>query len=113
MAVHGSLRMDAFDHAELVIIASTIGLSILLSILSFSSYRKTKLKKMVNATAAFALFAIFAIYLYLEENMFEGNVHETIDNPVTDITLPIIPLVILLLFFSALIKKDRNSLLQE
>jgi hypothetical protein len=43
MAVHGSLRMDAFDHAELVIIASTIGLSILLSILSFSSYRKTKL----------------------------------------------------------------------
>lgn len=104
--------MDAFDQIELIIIASTIGLSILLSILSISSYRKTKLKKMVYATSAFALFAVFSSYQYLEENILERNAQETIDTPITDVTLPAIPLIILTLFFLALIKKDSKSLLK-
>lgn len=101
--------MDVFDQIELIIIASTIGFSILLSILSIASYRKTGLRKMVYATAAFALFAVFSTYQYLEENMLEGNAQESIDNPITDLTLPAIPLVILILFFVALIKKDGIS----
>jgi hypothetical protein len=89
----------AFDQIELIIIASTIGLSILLSILSISSYRKTKLKKMVYATSAFALFTVFSSYQYLEENILEGNAQETIDTPITDVILPAIPLIILLYSF--------------
>src|SRR5574341_559378 len=107
--VHAGFKMDIFDQIELLIIASTIGLSILLSILSIASYRKTGLRKMVYATAAFALFAVFSTYQYLEENMLEGNAQESIDNPITDLTLPAIPLVILILFFVALIKKDGVS----
>lgn len=99
--------MDVFDQIELVVIASTIGLSILLSLLSISSYRKNKLRKMLYATIAFALFAVFSTYQYLEENMLEVNGHEIIDTPLTDITLPAIPLIILLLFFFAIVRKDR------
>ncbi len=102
--------MDAFDQIEFMIIASTIGLSVLLSILSIASYRKTGLGKMVCATAAFALFAVFSSYQYLEENILEGNAQETIDTPITDVTLPAIPLIILTLFFLSLIKKDNISL---
>jgi hypothetical protein len=67
---------------------------------------------MVYETAAFGLFAAFSRYQYLEENMLEGNAQETIDTPITDMTLPAIPLAILILFFSALIKKDSKSFLK-
>jgi hypothetical protein len=102
--------MDAFDQIELIVIACSIGLAILLSILSISSYKKTGLRKMLYATAAFALFAVFSSYQYLEENMLEGNAQESIDSPITDVTLPAIPLIILTLFFLALLKKDRITI---
>lgn len=104
--------MDVYDQIELIIIASTIGFSILLSALSIASYRKTGLRKMVYATAAFALFAVFSTYQYLEENLLEENAQESIDSPISDVTLPAIPLVILVLFFLALLKKDSKSLLK-
>jgi hypothetical protein len=98
-------KMDIFDDIEITIIASTMMLAIILSMLSITGYRKNKLKKMLYAAIAFGLFAIFALYQYVEENYLEANVIETIDNPATDLILPAIPLVILLLFFLALIKK--------
>lgn len=104
--------MEVYDQIELIIIASTIGLSILLSVLSIASYRKTGLRKMIYATAAFAMFAVFSTYQYLEENLLEENAQESIDSPITDVTLPAIPLVILVLFFLALLKKDSKSLLK-
>jgi hypothetical protein len=67
---------------------------------------------MVYATSAFALFTVFSSYQYLEENILEGNAQETIDTPITDVILPAIPLIILTLFFLALIKKDSKSLLK-
>ncbi|HEX9318863.1 MAG TPA: hypothetical protein VF884_08005 [Nitrososphaeraceae archaeon] len=97
--------MDIFDDIEITIIASTMVLAIILSMLSITGYKKNKLKKMLYAAIAFGLFAIFALYQYVEENFLEANVIETIDNPATDLILPAIPLVILLLFFLALIKK--------
>ena len=97
--------MDIFDGIEITITASTMVLAIILSMLSITGYRKNKLKKMLYAAIAFGLFAIFALYQYVEENYLEANVIETIDNFATDLILPVIPLVILLLFFLALIKK--------
>lgn len=108
--VHADFKMDVFDQIELIIIATSIGLSILLSVLSFASYRKFGLRKMVYATVAFALFAVFSTYQYLEENLLEGSAHETFDSPITDITLPAIPLIILVLFFLALLRKESKSL---
>lgn len=65
---------------------------------------------MVHASAAFRLFAVFSTYQYLEKNILEENSQESIDTPITDVTLPAIPLLILVLFFLALLKKDKISM---
>ena len=72
--------------------------SLVLFALSISSYRTTKIKKIGFASAAFALFAIQLFLEYLEEalSIFESNI---------DIVLSLITLVILILFFFAVIKK--------
>ncbi len=65
--------MNVIDQVETIIIAATIGLSILLSILSASAYKRTKLKKMVYATIAYSLFAVFSINQFYEEYVLEGG----------------------------------------
>ncbi len=49
---------------------------------------------MVYATAAFALVTVFSTYQY-HENILEENAQETIDRPIINLTLPVIPLIIL------------------
>ena len=60
---------------------------------------------MIFATAAFGLFAVFSTYQYLEENILEGNSQESIDTPITDVALPTIPLIILVLSF--MVENDK------
>jgi hypothetical protein len=72
--------------------------SILLLALSISAYRKTGLRKIVYAALAFALFAINSFLEIL------GDINAA-DIIYSNIIFPIITLLILLLFFLAIVKR--------
>ena len=67
--------------------------------LSISAYRTIQLKKMIFAIAAFGLFAVESFIDYLED------VVPVLDAPYLYISLAIISLPILILFFLAFIKR--------
>lgn len=100
--------MNVIDQVEIIIIGATIGLSILLSILSASAYKRTKLKKMIYATIAYSLFAIFSINQFYEEYVLEGG-NGAHPNLISDIALHTVPLVILVLFFVGIVKKENYN----
>jgi hypothetical protein len=74
-------------------------LSVILVALSIISYKKSGLKKLVYATIAFLLFGLFLIYESLEDLF-------SLDNPFTDIVIPLSGLAIILFFFLAVVKKS-------
>jgi hypothetical protein len=81
----------------LLYIAGSI-LSLILVALSIISYRKSGLKKLIYAVIAFSLFCVFLIY--------EGLEHfYSLENPFTEIVIPLSGLAIILFFFLAVIKK--------
>lgn len=82
----------------LLYIAGSI-LSAILVTLSIISYHKSGLKKLVYATIAFLLFGMFLIYESLEHLY-------SLDNPFTDIVIPLSGLAIILFFFLAIVKKS-------
>ena len=82
----------------LLYIAGSI-LSVVLVALSIFSYQKSGLKKLLYAAIAFSLFCAFLIYEGLEY-------FYSLDNPFTDIVIPLSGLAIILFFFLAVIKKD-------
>ena len=84
--------------AILLYVAGSI-LSAFLVALSIISYKKSGLKKLLYATVAFLLFGIFLIYESLEDLY-------SLDNPFTDIVIPVSGLAIILLFFLAVVKKS-------
>jgi hypothetical protein len=100
--------MNVIDQVEIIIIGATIGLSILLSILSASAYKRTKLKKMVYATIAYSLFAVFSINQFYEEYVLEGGngAHPSL---LSDIALHAVPLAILVLLFVGIVKKENYN----
>jgi hypothetical protein len=63
--------MNLIDFTEMVLIAGTVVLSILLSSLSISKYKRTGLRKMILASVAFSLFAVFSISELYEEFVLE------------------------------------------
>jgi hypothetical protein len=75
--------------------------SILLLLLSISSYRKTGLKNILYAAGAFGL---FAIRLFIE--VFD-EIHDIVDNYLLSFLNSSITLAILILFFLAIIKKNK------
>ncbi len=75
--------------------------SILLLIMSISSYRKTGLKNILYATGAFGLFAIRLFIGVLDEN------YNIWDSYVMSFTSSLLTLVILVLFFLAIIKRNK------
>lgn len=72
----------------------------LLVALSLSAYRNSRLKNLLYAVVAFSLFVIFLIYEYMEHTY-------DFDTPVTDIVVPFMVLAILVLFFLAIIKRNK------
>jgi hypothetical protein len=100
--------MNHVDTIEIILIITTVGLSVLLSTLSISAYRSSRLKKMIYATIAYSLFAIFSLSQFYEEFILEGG-NESHPNFVIDIIIHSIPLVILILFFIGIVKKDVDQ----
>jgi len=76
-----------------------IAFSLVLLGVSINAYRTTGLKKLVYAAAAFALFAIQLFFEYTEE------FYDFFEDEHTDIIISSITLVILMLFFLAIIRK--------
>ena len=84
---------------EMVLYVAGLILSVVLVALSIFSYRKSGLKKLVYTVVAFSLFGIFLLY--------EGLEHfYSLENPFTEIVIPLSGLAIILFFFLAVIKKS-------
>jgi multisubunit Na+/H+ antiporter MnhB subunit len=98
--------MNLIDFTEMVLIAGTVVLSILLSSLSISKYKRTGLRKMILASVAFSLFAVFSISELYEEFVLEGG-SEAHPNLFIDIIIHLIPFVILILFFVGISEKRK------
>ncbi len=98
--------MNLIDFTEMVLIAGTVVLSILLSSLSISKYKRTGLRKMILASVAFSLFAVFSISELYEEFVLEGG-SEAHPNLFIDIIIHLIPFVILILFFIGISEKRK------
>jgi len=90
-----------FENVETAIMAVTGILSLLLLALSISAYRRTGLKKIIYAAAAFALFGIQLLFDSLEETF------EVLDTGLGSVIASSMTLAILVLFFLAIIHKNR------
>jgi hypothetical protein len=95
------LQTEVFEDVETVIMAVTGIFSLLLLALSISAYRKTGIKKIIYAAAAFALFGIQLLFESLEE------VIEVLDTGFGSIITSSMTLAILVLFFLAIVQKNR------
>ena len=73
--------------------------SIILFALAITAYRNTGMKKILFAAAAFGLFSIQLIFDSLDEYI------PFVPESAIDILVPLITLVILILFFVAIVKK--------
>ena len=92
-------QMVINDLIEMLLYIAGSILSVVLVALSIFSYQKNGLKKLLYATIAFSLFCVFLIYEALEH-------FYSLDNPFTDIIIPLSGLAIILFFFLAVIKKS-------
>jgi hypothetical protein len=90
-----------YDSIEGIIQAAIGIFSLLLLALSILAYRRTGLKKIIFAAIAFSLFAIQLILEALEETI---GILE--DPPIGDILSASMTLAILVLFFSAIVRKS-------
>jgi hypothetical protein len=95
------LQTQLSESIESVIQAASGILSILLLALSISAYRKTGLKRIIYAATAFALFAVQLLFDSL------GDIFEILDTGYTSLITPSMTLAILVLFFLAIIQKNR------
>ena len=91
---------NAFDLLESSIYVGGAVFATLLAVLCISAYRNTHLKKLLYAVVAFALFVIFLVYEYVESTY-------RFDTPVGDTIIPSLVLAILVLFFLAVVSKNR------
>jgi hypothetical protein len=92
------LEIDLYEGLENVI-AIGIGIfSLLLLALSITAFKKTGLRITIYAIAIFALFAIQQFLDYFE------NIFAELDIPAVDVFLDSLTLVILVLFFLAIVR---------
>src|ERR671924_2104628 len=91
-------QIPLYDLVEMLLYVAGSILSAILVALSIVSYYRSGLKKLVYATIAFLLFGIFLIYESLEHLY-------SLDNPFTDIVIPLLGLAIILFFFLVIVKK--------
>ena len=92
------IQSELIEFAEgILYVIGTIFAAILIA-LSISAYRNTQLKKLLYAIFAFLFFGIFLFYEFLEHSI-------ALDNPFTDIVIPLMSVCILVLFFLAIVRK--------
>ncbi len=92
-------QMPLYHLVEILLYIAGGILSAVLVALSVVSFHKSGLKKLLYATIAFLLFGMFLIYESLEY-------FYSLDNPFTDIVIPLSGLAIILFFFLAVVKKS-------
>ncbi len=92
------VKVSVFDVIENLLYLLGAIFAILLIVLCISAYRNTGLKKLLYAVSAFSLFGIFLLFEYLEHAL-------SLDNAFTDLVASSMGLVILILFFLAVVKK--------
>jgi hypothetical protein len=95
------LQTDIFENVETLIVAVTGIFSLLLLALSISAYRKTGLRKIMYAAAAFALFGIQLLFESIEDTF------EVLDIGYGSVITSSMTLAILVLFFLAIVQKNR------
>jgi hypothetical protein len=91
--------VEAYEPVEQAIKIIIVAFSILLLGLSISAYRKTALKRIMYAAVAFGLFAVQLFIEYLEGAIL------ALDAPLIDVIVTGLTLVILVLFFAAIVRK--------
>lgn len=92
------LEIDLFDGLENTIAVGIGIFSLLLLALSITAYRKTGLRITIYAIIIFALFAIQQLFDYFE------NIIPELDTPVTGVLVDSLTLIILVLFFLAIVR---------
>jgi cobalamin biosynthesis protein CobD/CbiB len=92
------LEIDLFDGLENAIAVGIGIFSLLLLALSITAYRKTGLRITIYAIIIFALFAIQQLFDYFE------NIIPELDTPVTGVLVDSLTLIILVLFFLAIVR---------
>jgi hypothetical protein len=92
------LEIDLFDGLENAIAVGIGIFSLLLLALSITAYRKTGLRITIYAITIFALFAIQQLFDYFE------NIIPELDTPVTGVLVDSLTLIILVLFFLAIVR---------
>jgi hypothetical protein len=101
----GPVDMDpeeAFEPAVQLIKIGIAAFSLLLLGLSISAYRKTALKGIIYAAIAFGLFAVQLFFDYLEDAV------EGWEQPYNDVIFYAMTLAILVLFFLAVVRRNRT-----
>jgi len=93
------VQFEPYLPIEQIIKIGIAAFSILLLGLSISAYRKTALKSIVYAAVAFGLFAVQMFFVYLEDAV------EGFDQPFNEIIFLGITLAILVLFFTAIVRR--------
>jgi hypothetical protein len=94
-----AIGAEVYEPVEQAIKIIIVAFSILLLGLSISAYRKTALRRIMYAAVAFGLFAVQLFIEYLE------GVILALDAPLIDVIVTGLTLVILVLFFAAIIRK--------
>ncbi len=92
------MKLTLFNGLENAIAVSIGIFSLLLLALSITAYRKTGLRITIYAIIIFALFAIQQLFDYFE------NIIPELDTPVTGVLVDSLTLVILVLFFLAIVR---------
>jgi hypothetical protein len=96
-----SIEIEPFDVTQKFIYILIGVFSILLLLLSVSSYKKTGLKSILYAAAAFGLFSISIFIEALEKT------YNVLGSILIDFLGALITLTILILFFLAIVKKNK------
>ena len=96
-----SLEIEPFDVTQKFLYILIGVFSILLLLLSVSSYKKTGLKSILYAAAAFGLFSISIFIEALEQT------YNVLGSILIDFLGALITLTILILFFLAIVKKNK------
>jgi membrane protease YdiL (CAAX protease family) len=96
------VEIDLYEGLENVIAAGIGIFSLLLLALSITAFKKTGLRIIIYAIAIFALFAIQQLLDYFE------HIFPELDTPLASVLLDSLTLVILVLFFLAIVRSNAS-----
>jgi len=97
-----AVGVDPYEPIVQIIKIGIAAFSLLLLGLSISAYRKTALKGIIYAAVAFGLFAAQLFFDYLEDAV------KSLEQPFNDVIFYSMTLAILVLFFLAVIRRNKT-----